>query len=1296
MAITLDIDGSVEKIVTNLQTTQDELKKTAAGYENLEQASKSAVSGIRDGMTQTNQSVRQNNTALTEQKGILQKLEEELTRLKEKQKKATSVDELKRYNSEIANCEKTIKKYKDEGTVAFKEVDKSVNASGETFNKLNSHIGATVAALAATYLASVSVGGAIELSSESIKSYIEAETHVRLLENALKNIGNEGSKAIKELVDQSAELSAKNGKSIFGDDEIMQAQRAFAVYGLGSKQIKDTIPVLLQFAEQNQLTLEQSTDAFIKGVNGQGRALKEYGITIKDSGDKNKNYALTLDAMANKSKGAFDSLGEGQKKTEQLKDSVGEFKEALGERLEPTFNKFTGSMIDFVNNTAPKYVDWLFSIPSLIDKYSNGLILLASLLVIYNRNKIVSLLSDARDTVGKAANATATYLSATAQTVASVATRAYALSVGVLSGQITVGTAVTRVWNAVTAASGGGLGLLVAGLAAAGAALAIYLNNQRKSNEEQRLMNEIRSEAMQSVAKEKATLEQLLLIAKDETLSKQDRLRAIKAINEISPEYLGNITLETLYTDETTAAIGKYITMLDKKAIAEAFNKRSTDLNVELLKQQGKALDDFLTTGDKLLVWTEEGQNTIALQKQAKAINDVKTQLVELQQLREKMLKDGTISASDLLGDLTNKDLNKSTGTEVTDKDGDKKKKLAEQKLKELNELRLAMQKDGLFKELEAETQAYETKKAIAIKYNQDYTELTNRYNEKVLAIRQKYNNASVAQDVAAMKEGLEKSLALEDIRYEDLMQKYERLGLDTADITARHEENVLQIKTEYVSKEFSLRNDKAEQLADLEQLKGQERLDFLKQQADKEIAIIQATLEAQGGGKLTEMQAKQILLLKKQVNEAYLKESKEFQDKELDKAENHEILMLELKRDSFKTTKEFEKWKEEEILKIRIKYAEAQLALLQKTQGAEADATLEMKKTINDLKGQMEELSNEQGDEKFSVWKMIGLDPNDKGDASIIEGVVTAFNTIKDILTQINDLRMQAAQTALDAANAEVEAAEKSIEAKERQLDREIELAKLGYANNIEQTQREIAALKQQEALKKQEAQKALEEKKKIQKQQLIIDTVTQASSLITAAAQVFQSVAAIPFVGVALGAALVAGMIGSFIAAKVMAFKAINSEKAEKGMFGVVKGRRHRDGGENFDDHIEVEDGEAFGVFSRTATNKHKHIIEPFVNAVNKDDKRSMAHLAEQLAGTGVTLAKTPSEIVAKKEQTVDKQNKLLLTVSLDSDELKENNKLLKEVLQGQKDGKTTEHFEGYRIETQGNHTRTILTKP
>ena len=96
--------------------------------------------------------------------------------------------------------------------------------------------------------------------------------------------------------------------------------------------------------------------------------------------------------------------------------------------------------------------------------------------------------------------------------------------------------------------------------------------------------------------------------------------------------------------------------------------------------------------------------------------------------------------------------------------------------------------------------------------------------------------------------------------------------------------------------------------------------------------------------------------------------------------------------------------------------------------------------------------------------------------------------------------------------------------------MDAEIEARNNGYANNVVQAQKELE-------LEKAKQQKAIEEKQKAQKAQLAIDTITQASSLITASANIWSSLSGIPVVGVGLAVAALATMWGSFLASKAKA---------------------------------------------------------------------------------------------------------------------------------------------------------------
>lgn len=126
---------------------------------------------------------------------------------------------------------------------------------------------------------------------------------------------------------------------------------------------------------------------------------------------------------------------------------------------------------------------------------------------------------------------------------------------------------------------------------------AIYLMT-RRMNEAQRaqeLLNDVRGEAISQTKSEKQEVESLLKIAKDETLSKGERLKAIKRLNKISPEYLGNLSLEKINTDEAKKSVDKYIQSILLLAEVESAKRRLTDTDTELdelKKKQNKYLKE--------------------------------------------------------------------------------------------------------------------------------------------------------------------------------------------------------------------------------------------------------------------------------------------------------------------------------------------------------------------------------------------------------------------------------------------------------------------------------------------------------------------------------------------------------------------------------------------------------------------------------------------------------------------------------------------------------------------------------
>jgi len=134
-----------------------------------------------------------------------------------------------------------------------------------------------------------------------------------------------------------------------------------------------------------------------------------------------------------------------------------------------------------------------------------------------------------------------------------------------------------------TATKSNPIALVISLLVALGTAYLILHKSIDTSIQKQQNLNDVRNAANKAVIEEKTNLENLLKIARDETQSKKNREEAIKRINEISPEYLSNLTLEKINTLEAKDAIDSYLVSLDKKAMKEAFAAKRAEISTKVL-----------------------------------------------------------------------------------------------------------------------------------------------------------------------------------------------------------------------------------------------------------------------------------------------------------------------------------------------------------------------------------------------------------------------------------------------------------------------------------------------------------------------------------------------------------------------------------------------------------------------------------------------------------------------------------------------------------------------------------------
>lgn len=228
----------------------------------------------------------------------------------------------------------------------------------------------------------------------------------------------------------------------------------------------------------------------------------------------------------------------------------------------------------------------------------------------------------------------------------------YITSTNLLTGQITLATAAQRIWNTVIYASP--IGWIAGLVVAATTAYFLFRKEQEKGLAIDRLRNDLQSTAASAIADERSKLEGLLAIAKDETQAKKDRLEAIKQLRELAPEYLGDLDLETIKTDQAKEAIENYVKSLERKAMAEALQAKRTELFKKLIEAQSSTLKentewyDYLTSTLKSYGTVVSGNAALELSlKGAERRNDkikaIEAEIEALNKLQAELLKTGEI-----------------------------------------------------------------------------------------------------------------------------------------------------------------------------------------------------------------------------------------------------------------------------------------------------------------------------------------------------------------------------------------------------------------------------------------------------------------------------------------------------------------------------------------------------------------------------------------------------------------------------------------------------------------------------
>lgn len=210
-------------------------------------------------------------------------------------------------------------------------------------------------------------------------------------------------------------------------------------------------------------------------------------------------------------------------------------------------------------------------------------------------------------------------------------------------------------------------------------------------------------------------------------------------------------------------------------------------------------------------------------------------------------------------------------------------------------------------------------------------------------------------------------------------------------------------------------------------------------------------------------------------------------------------------------------------------------------------------------------------------------------------DSISTSVSYAMDALQQFADYKAELADRA-------VESAEKEVDAAQSVLDAELQARANGYANNVQQAQKELA-------LAKKNQRQALLQQQQAQRQQQAIQAVQQISNLVTATSLLWSQLglAAIPATAIMWASFAASKIKAAQLAKQSIADLGTATEQYGEGTVELLQGGSHQSGndidlGRKPDGtRRRAEGGEFFAVINKRSSRRYRSVIPDVINSLN-----------------------------------------------------------------------------------------------
>lgn len=261
---------------------------------------------------------------------------------------------------------------KDEASAAFKKVGENLSNTGTQISSKMSFLQRDVSGLSKTLLAgTLAAGGlAVAFGVESVKAFEDAQVAIAKVDSTLASMGESAIKNRGAIL-QAADAAIKLG---FDDEDTALSITKFYQRTKDMTTAIELNKTAMDLARAKSIDLASATNLVNLALSGSGRALMQYGISIKDAATP-LEALRQLQGQVTGQADAFSQTFKGQ--MEVLSVSFQNIKEQIGEVLVNALTPFIQQFTAWLMNPATKeqfkiwteeFKSWAdVGIPTLVD-----------------------------------------------------------------------------------------------------------------------------------------------------------------------------------------------------------------------------------------------------------------------------------------------------------------------------------------------------------------------------------------------------------------------------------------------------------------------------------------------------------------------------------------------------------------------------------------------------------------------------------------------------------------------------------------------------------------------------------------------------------------------------------------------------------------------------------------------------------------------------------------------------------------------------------------------------------------